>query len=265
MEFISKMKNQKALDTIVVKYCTDFKKWIDFKRAFQSKDEKAFPLNLKKLSFNANESAVRTGNAGRLDEDSLTMADESLKHTESTSIDYDRLYSDLVNYLSGEISSAVGERERWTCFKTMREDMKKLKDRADAEIKKRIELVCKTGGQKSLIKWPMKAEGLLSMWERYSGELQIRMDNRINQLMGLGGVETGSALMLEDFLKSTYPQIVAMLITYRTLFEQIGQVYRQNFVPSMTLEDTQDIKKECAEEFGLRIKELFAAFRQRSK
>ena len=64
--------------------------------------------------------------------------------------------------------------------------MKKLKDRADAEIKKKIEIVCKTGGQKSLIKWPMKAEGLLSMWERYSSELDIRINNRINQLTGMG-------------------------------------------------------------------------------
>ena len=97
--------------------------------------------------------------------------------------------------------------------------MKKLKERADAEIKKKIELVCKTGGQKSLIKWPMKAEGLLSMWERYSSELDIRINNRINQLTGIGGVETGSATMLEDFLRSTFPQIMASMICYRTLFE----------------------------------------------
>ena len=165
----------------------------------------------------------------------------------------------MVNYLSGEIGNVIGDREHWLCFKNVREDMKKLKDRADAEIKKKIEIVCKTGGQKSLIKWPMKAEGLLSMWERYSSELDIRINNRINQLTGLGSVETGSATMLEDFLRSTYPQIVAMLLTYRTLFDQLNVLYKDDFVPQYTLEDVDQIKEECAEEFGTRIKTLLLA------
>lgn len=144
--------------------------------------------------------------------------------------------------------------------------MKKLKDRADAEIKKKIELVCKTGGQKSLIKWPMKAEGLLSMWERYSSELDIRINNRINQLTGVGGVETGSATMLEDFLRSTFPQIMASMICYRTLFEQLYQAYRNDFAEtnSYTLEDIDVIKQEGNEEFGARMKTLLMTFKNRT-
>ena len=190
------------------------------------------------------------------------MDEETQKKKEiAAPINYDKLYSDMVNYLSSEIGNAIGERENWKCFKSIRDDMKKLKDRADAEIKKKIEIVCKTGGQKSLIKWPMKAEGLLSMWERYSSELDIRINNRINQLTGIGSVETGSATMLEDFLRSTYPQIVAMLLTYKTLFEQLNVIYKENLATQYTLEDYEKIKEYSAEELGARMKTLLLAFK----
>ena len=193
----------------------------DFKERIYTQD-KPVPIELKKLNFETNETFNPNNASNHLNEfdyDSFDMDEETQKKEEMPPINYDKLYSDMVNYLSSEIGNAIGERENWKCFKSIRDDMKKLKDRADAEIKKKIELVCKTGGQKSLIKWPMKAEGLLSMWERYSSELDIRINNRINQLTGIGSVETGSATMLEDFLRSTYPQIVAMLLTYKTLFE----------------------------------------------
>ena len=123
--------------------------------------------------------------------------------------------------------------------------MKQLKEAADKEINAKIDIVCKTGDQKSLLKYPFKAEGLKGMWARYSNELQSRIDNRINQLMGTqGGSDTGSAQMVEDFLTHTYPQIIAMMVTYRCVFAQIAQEYRNGFVPKVTLEDVQEVLGE---------------------
>ena len=104
------------------------------------------------------------------------------------------------------------------------------------------------------------------MWERYSSELDIRINNRINQLTGVGGVETGSATMLEDFLRSTFPQIMASMICYRTLFEQLYLTYRNNFADtnSYTLEDVEVIKQEGNEEFGTRMKTLLITFKNRT-
>ena len=254
----------KKLDQIIRKYTKNIKSLKDFKERVYT-EGKPVPIELKKLNFETNESFNLNNASNHLNEfdyDSVDMDEETQKKKEiAAPINYDKLYSDMVNYLSSEIGNAIGERENWKCFKSIRDDMKKLKDRADAEIKKKIEIVCKTGGQKSLIKWPMKAEGLLSMWERYSSELDIRINNRINQLTGIGSVETGSATMLEDFLRSTYPQIVAMLLTYKTLFEQLNVIYKENLATQYTLEDYEKIKEYSAEELGARMKTLLLAFK----
>ena len=260
---LAKASNSAKLDAIIRKYTKNIKSWKDFKEHVYTQ-EKPVPIELKKLNFETNESFNPNNASNHLnefDDDSLDMDEETQKKEEMPPINYDKLYSDMVNYLSSEIGNAIGERENWKCFKSIRDDMKKLKDRADAEIKKKIEIVCKTGGQKSLIKWPMKAEGLLSMWERYSSELDIRINNRINQLTGMGSVETGSATMLEDFLRSTYPQIVAMLLTYKTLFEQLNVIYKENLATQYTLEDYEKIKEYSAEELSARMKTLLLAFR----
>ena len=92
------------------------------------------------------------------------------------------------------------------------------------------------------LKYPFKAEGLKGMWARYDAELQMRIDNRINYLQGSqGGAETGTAAMVEDFLRTTYPQIIAMMITYRCVFAQIAEQYRNGYVPAYTLEDVQEL------------------------
>ena len=123
-------------------------------------------------------------------------------------------------------------------MKSLEESMKNLKDRADEEILKRIELVCKTNGQKSLVHWPFKAEGLKTMWNRYSSELQRRIENRIAQLTGVpGSQETGSANMVEDFLRNTYPRIIAAMLTYRLIFEQMSKAYKGGYMPKTTLDN----------------------------
>jgi hypothetical protein len=56
-----------------------------------------------------------------------------------------------------------------------------------------------------------------------------------------------------------------MLLTYRTLFDQLNVLYKDDFVPQYTLEDVEQIKEECAEEFGTRMKTLLLAFQNRPK
>ena len=81
-------------------------------------------------------------------DDSIISIEDEARQNDNTNIiiNYDKMYYDMINLISGEIGDAIGPRENWLCFKNVREDMKKLRDRADAEIKKKIELVCKTGG-----------------------------------------------------------------------------------------------------------------------
>jgi hypothetical protein len=125
--------------------------------------------------------------------------------------------------------------------------MKFLKHSADKEINTKIDIVCKTtGNSHSLLKYPFKAEGLKGMWARYSSELQQRIDNRIAQLKGsTGGAETGSAAMVEDFLRNTYPQIIAMMLTYRCVFEQLKAVYKNKNIPKCSLDDLKTLTAEA--------------------
>ena len=157
-------------------------------------------------------------------------------------IDYDELYTKIYGAISNVMNEVIGPRVDWVCMKSLEEAMKNLKDRADAEITKRIEIICKTGGQKSLVHWPLKAEGLLTVWNRYSAELNIRMKNRLDQLTGSGGGrETGSANMVEDFLRNTYPRIIAAMLTYKLMFEQLAAEYRKNLALYVTWDNVDPI------------------------
>ena len=227
----------KYIDTRGPNNFSDYKQFVKM----WDKNNAPWKVNLKRgvtLENNQNESYETDKYIERLFESD----DDEFENVSSDTPDYDKIYFDIYNQISDAMSEAIGPREDWKCIKDIREQMKTLKDRADEEIKKKIELVCKTGGQKSLIHHPFKAEGLLTMWNRYSGELQQRIDNRINQLTGSsGGVETGSANMVEDFLRVTYPQIIAVLLTYRCVFQQLSERYKNGYIPQYSADDIQQL------------------------
>lgn len=259
---IDALRDKKGLDDLVTKY-TNYRNWKAFKDDYESKKKgngKPFKLviNSKNESSTVNISSNHLNEANDiLDADDAIIAEES----KIENVNYDKVYNELYTYLAGVCSNAIGERDSWKCMKEVKTQMKTLKDRADAEIKKKIEIKCKTGNQKSLVKWPFKAEGLLTMWERYSSELQMRLDNRYAQLTGSNGsVESGSAAMLETFLGSTYPQILAAMITYSVLFQQISDMYRDGFVPRYTLEDTKVIKEEAYKKYGQKVDSLLTIY-----
>ena len=235
------------LDTLVYQY-SNFKKYDDFFREFRNKGAKPFPIDLKKID----ESVSSTGYYMKhLNEDALDKYEEYESDTGTDKpIDYDKVYQDLFHYISRAMGSAIGAREDWLCFKDVRQSMETLVKGADEEITKKIELVCKTGGQKSLVHWPFKAEGLKGIWKRYMSELQLRINNRIDQLTGSrGSITTGSASMVETFLLTTYPQIIAMMITYKCVFQQLKEMYSRGLIVNYTFEDCEDISEEFENQF----------------
>ena len=229
--YIENIKNKDSINRFINTF-TNFPNWSAF-YSFLSKDNlslKPKPIsNLKTIE-----------EALKFDLDYALNEDEAIdkKLSEYEMMDYDTIYQDMFTYLSSEISEVIGPRADWTCIKELANAMKFIKDRADEEIKNKIAQVCKTSGQKSLRHHPFKAEGLLSMWNRYSSELQLRIDNRIAQLTGSSGsVETGSAAFVEDFLRVTYPRIIAMMLTYRCIFKQLAYEYKNGYVPFYTVDD----------------------------
>lgn len=178
-----------------------------FLRDLHAKGDKPFPIDITPRT-KADESFMkdyRNALNEAIDDPDEPVEEDVLS---TTPIDYDQIYNDLFVTLSSAMTDAIGARTDWFCFKNIREQMEYLKDAANKEINAKIDLVCNTTGteNKLQLKYPFKAEGLKGMWARYNSELQMRIDNRINYLMGSqGGAETGSAAMVEDFLRTTYP------------------------------------------------------------
>lgn len=242
---INTIENVKDLDKIVNDFTTygtfkDFDKYAS-KEGGGSSSARPIKINPKELKLGWIHESFKKFKL-KLKEGSRLITEDSGDDPKIEPIDYDNLNNKIFNILSDAMNDVIGRRADWACMKGLEEAMKNLKDRADAEIKKKIELICKTNGQKSLKHWPFKAEGLLSMWERYSSELQLRMKNRLDQLTGSnGGRESGTAHMLEDFLRTTYPRLIAAMTTYRMIFEQIQLFYKRNLVPEVTLDNAEEI------------------------
>lgn len=89
------------------------------------------------------------------------------------------------------------------------------------------------------------------MWTRYSSELQMRINNRVDQLMGSnGGVETGSATLVENFLTTTYPAIIAAMLTYKCVFQKLALKYKEyEGMPKYTLDDFNNIIRDGGKSF----------------
>lgn len=260
-DFIEKAADEArdcTTQTKLRKYLTRFTKqfggqWQKFIDEYTNHDEKPFPIKVSMAGSGTSESydykSSKVLNED-ITSDDMNGDDGRIKTADLEPVDYDKIYNDLLVQLSTAMSESIGPRADWLCFKGIADQMKQLKEAADKEINSKINIVCKTGDQKSLLKYPFKAEGLKGMWARYSNELQSRIDNRINQLMGTqGGSDTGSAQMVEDFLTHTYPQIVAMMVTYRCVFAQIAHEYKNGFVPKLTLEDVHEVLGETAKAY----------------
>lgn len=232
-----------------------------FDRFWATSGNKAAPLSsaqIKASGFRATESMLEPDVANALFEDS---DDYDSVPENNENINYDKIHQDLFNALSSAMDEAIGPRDSWKVMKDVANQMKILKENADKTILERIKLVCKTGGQKSIFTHPKVANGLENMWARYSAELQNRIDNRIAQLTGTSGSrESGSASMVEDFLRTTYPQIISVLLTYRCVFAQIAEQYNRGYIPEYSDDDMEEIVQSMDGRYTARLMVVLRAF-----
>ena len=259
---ITTIETVRELDDFIFKHVDGYANWNKFKQEYERNGNKPFKVVLKEIDMR-NEMPTRQGNhQQRLVRESVDRLNESsLDSGVDVTLNYDDIQFELYNTISSAIDQAIGPRADWTCIKDVANGMKILKDRADKEIEEKIKIVCKTGGQRSIIKHPFKAEGLLSMWSRYSSELQTRIDNRVAQLSGSnGGVDSGSAMMVEDFLKVTYPQIISVLLTYRCVFGQLSEEYKRGYIPHYSLDNVNDMLQIAEEDLDSDINALVMAY-----
>lgn len=222
-----------SLDKLVRRYQREgWKNYADFEK-YWNKDMNKHKFNVV-LPIDITESVDNTGSSHLNEVAEVSKYDQHLN--------YDQIFIEMKTKLSQDISECISSRSEWMFIKGLEEAMKQLKDKTSELVVKRIHHVCKTkeSDRKSLITWPLKANGILQMWDRYSVELDTRIKNRCSQFItGSNGIPE----MLEQFLTDTYPAIIAMLLTYRCAFEQMNLFLKRGYIPKYTLEDIDKIIK----------------------
>lgn len=221
------------MDWFVAKYSNKWRTFKDFESDWNSRD-----ANRKKFTVQ-----IQTTEES-LEFDSKHRLNESESDGKDYGVDYDKIYMQLYTKLSGEISETIGARQEWVCMKDIEAQMNALKEAATKEITEKIKLVCNTAesSSKLKVKWRFKESGLVGMWTRYAQDLNQRIAARMGSLTGQkSAVSDGSAEFVEQFLTTTYPQIIAMMLTYRCAFEQMHYFIKKGYVAQYTLEDLDQI------------------------
>lgn len=184
----------------------------------------------------------------------LNEADvEEIEH-QKIQFDADELYKETVDTVRQYMVKIFNSKpENWDIVKNARKQMEAMKKGADEEIKKSIEHVCRTAnsGQMNLggklmafvSKHPMRAARLTNLWNRHMVDLDQRIEQRIKQISELDG--KGPLGMAREFYMDTFPALIGMMVTYKTLLE----MYSDNrlYDPSLILtavSNNQQIKDE---------------------
>ena len=134
--------SENVLNAFIKKHISGITDKKEFDRAWNGNQHKQqpWPLTLKKITLEE-----------ALDNDKFIYSlfesdDDGSSDISLEKIDYQKMQHNLFTLLSDSMSDVIGPRAEWSCVKELANQMKVLKDRADEEIKKKIELVCKTGG-----------------------------------------------------------------------------------------------------------------------
>jgi len=134
--------SENVLNAFIKKHISGITDKKEFDRAWNGNQhqQQPWPLTLKKITLEE-----------ALDNDKFIYSlfesdDDGSSDISLEKIDYQKMQHDLFTLLSDSMSDVIGPRAEWSCVKELANQMKVLKDRADEEIKKKIELVCKTGG-----------------------------------------------------------------------------------------------------------------------
>ena len=130
--------------------------------------------------------------------------------------------------LRGKITKIVNtDPEEWRDIKWGRREMEAMRDAADKEIMAKIDIICRTNNTENMglstklaafiRKHPMRAERLKGVWSRHKSELNTRMERRLKNIYDPTGNSAMSMCM--TFLIDTYPKLLAMMITYKSLIQ----------------------------------------------
>lgn len=153
---------ESAVNDLIKRYQHTWKNWNDFDKNWKADDPKKskfkvfIPSNIKSdKNKQVNDSLKNTGHNILNEEQDNTRYDHRLN--------YDKIYNDMKAKLSQDMSDCISARSEWMFIKGMEEAMNKLKEKTSELVVKRIHHVCKTkeSDRKSLVTWPLKANGIL--------------------------------------------------------------------------------------------------------
>lgn len=131
---------------------------------------------------------------------------------------YNTILQDLQRFMEEMMS---GEPTDIEDVVTAKKQMQELKAAASDEIKKRIDIICRTNGGSDasskiaafLSKHPLRAEGLKRLWAQHEKDLELRIENRIKKITDY----KGGLGYCNDILTKTVPQLYATLLTYKAI------------------------------------------------
>ena len=142
----------------------------------------------------------------------------------------DPIYEEIKTTLEEKIIKILGtDPEDWECIKFARKEMDLMQEQADKEIQARIEVICRMGNADNMglgdklaafiRKHPLRASYLKGLWARYMRDLDVRKQRRLDNITKPNNASPMA--MCLNFLQVTYPNLMAMMLTYKTLIQLI--------------------------------------------
>jgi hypothetical protein len=145
-----------------------------------------------------------------------------------------------------------------------------MQEGADKEITAKIDIICRTANTDQMSagaklgafirKHPMRAEYLKGLWKRYMADLDVRKQKRLDNITNPNNASPMA--MCISFLEDTYPSLVAMMITYKTIIKLINDTRLKNSFAEVgeRKEVRNEIVAEQIKAIGERVEEIFASY-----
>lgn len=244
--------------------CMSFLKYIQIKNVPLGKQtDISNKVDQKDVTFGTSvKENVIYDNHNKLFEDNSEDAKLQLEQFNFDDI-YNKVQSSIRDVM---LNATMTDHEEWNIVKNAKSRMEKLKESCDKEINAKIELICRTvqSGQSSLgdkfkaaiSKHPMRAEGLKNIWARYSDDLIDRIESRIRSIGGMNG-NSNIFMTIKRFLIDTYPALIAMMITWKSVLELCKAYYDK--YPKVTINvDQQKAAEVITEKAKANILKFYA-------
>lgn len=175
------------------------------------------------------------------------------------SFDFDGIYNSVRSTVRDVmLGICINDYTKWQITTNAKTRMEKLKEAADKEIQAKIELICRTAsnGQSSLgdkfkaaiSKHPMRAEGLKNIWARYSDDLTDRIETRLRSIGGQNG-DTSIFTTIKQFLLSTYPNLIALMFTWKCVLMLCRRYYNKYPIPEISGEQLEANTEKVMEQY----------------